>query len=344
MWLWIIATMAVAGSTAAAESVYVTNEGSGDISVLQLGSSPSVSKTVSVGKRPRGLRVSPDGTVLYVAVSGSPAAGPNTPKDASEKPDKTADGIAVLSLPGLTRTGTFTGVSDPEQIDVSPDGRRLYVASEDASRLVVFDTASGSRIAEVPIGGEPEGVAASPDGSRVVVTSEVDGTVVAVDTGTWSIVGRTAVGQRPRGVVFAPDGSQIYVTSENDAGVAQLDAKNFAILHSVHLPDPMQRPMGIVPTHDGTEFYVTTGRGREVLRYRAGLGAAPDHLRVGERPWGIALSQDQRFLVSADGPSNSVSVIDRASFRCIATVPVGTKPWGVAAAPPHRPATSTGSH
>src|SRR5207302_7281855 len=55
--------------------VYVTNEMSGDLTVIN-GESQTVIGTYKLGKRPRGIQVSPDGKSLYVALSGSPNAGP----------------------------------------------------------------------------------------------------------------------------------------------------------------------------------------------------------------------------------------------------------------------------
>jgi YVTN family beta-propeller protein len=51
---------------------------------------------------------------------------------------------------------------------------------------------------------------------------------------------------------------------------------------------------------------------------------------VGTRPWGIALTEDKRFLISANGPSNDISVVDTRNFEVIKTIPVGKNPWGVA--------------
>ena len=48
--------------------LYVTNERSGDLSVIDIGTERVVA-TVPLGKRPRGIRASPDGTLLYVALS-----------------------------------------------------------------------------------------------------------------------------------------------------------------------------------------------------------------------------------------------------------------------------------
>src|SRR2546429_3104473 len=55
------------GSPAFAYHIYVTNEKSGDVSVID-GATREVLATIPVGKRPRGIRVSPDATTLFVAV------------------------------------------------------------------------------------------------------------------------------------------------------------------------------------------------------------------------------------------------------------------------------------
>ena len=71
--------------------MFVSNEDSGDISVLQA-SSGKLMATVAVGKRPRGLRVATDGSALYVALSGSPKGGPNVDESKLPAPDRSADG------------------------------------------------------------------------------------------------------------------------------------------------------------------------------------------------------------------------------------------------------------
>ncbi|HTO03431.1 MAG TPA: hypothetical protein VL069_07005, partial [Opitutus sp.] len=79
--------------------IYVSNETSGDVSVIDGHSGNSVA-LILVGKRPRGIQVSPDGLTLYVATSGSPRLGPGADPERAkdEKVDKSADGIAVVDL------------------------------------------------------------------------------------------------------------------------------------------------------------------------------------------------------------------------------------------------------
>ena len=55
--------------------IYVSNEDSGEITVVDPGAG-QVLQRLNVGKRPRGIKLSPDGKFLYVALSGSPSAGP----------------------------------------------------------------------------------------------------------------------------------------------------------------------------------------------------------------------------------------------------------------------------
>src|SRR5271154_4182789 len=64
---------ALANSTAF--RLYVSNEVSGDLTVID-SATYKVITTVPLGKRPRGIHASPDRQTIYVALSGSPIAGP----------------------------------------------------------------------------------------------------------------------------------------------------------------------------------------------------------------------------------------------------------------------------
>src|SRR5436309_2332257 len=187
--------------------LFVTNERSGDLTVIDLGSKRAVA-TVPLGKRPRGIRVSPDRATLYVALSGSPFAPPGVDEKTLPPPDRSADGIGVVDVRQLKLAKVIPAGTDPEQLAVSRDGRRLFIANEDAATASVVDLGTGTVVARVPVGGEPEGVEVRPDGAVVYVTSEEDGRVFAIDTEKAAIAGRIDVDPRPRGIAFLPDGSR----------------------------------------------------------------------------------------------------------------------------------------
>lgn len=319
-----------AAATAGAGSyrVYVTNERSGDLSVID-GATHEVVATVPLGKRPRGIQVSPDRTQLFVALSGSPIAGPGVDESKLPPPDPSADGIGIVDIASLKLLRILRGVSDPEQLVVSHDGKYLYIASEDSGTAVVVDVATGETIATHKVGGEPEGVGISPDGRFVYVTSEENHQVSVISTETHEVIKQFEVGQRPRQAAFSPDGTRAFVTGELDGTVTVVDTKEHNPIHTIKLEGELVRPMEVDVSPDGHIAYVTTGRGRTLVAIDTETFEPIKQVEVGQRPWGLALSPDGKTLYTANGPSNDVSVVDAESFEVIATVPVGNAPWGV---------------
>jgi YVTN family beta-propeller protein len=311
--------------------VFVTDEFGGTLAVID--ASTDEVRSLALGKRPRGLKLSADRRSLYVALSGSPIAGPGVDEKSLPPADKSADGIGVVDLETLTLRTVMRGVSDPEQLAVSADGKRLYVASEDTGALLVFDARRGNKLGESAVGGEPEGVAVSPDGRVVYVTSEADGVVAAIDGLTYKVLATVRVGQRPRGLAFSPDGSQVYVTCENDGNLVIVDARKHEKTGEVHFPGRNARPMGVAVSRDGATIYVTTGRGKTVESVDAATLTIKGSVEVGDRPWGIALSPDGQRLYTANGPSDDVSVIDAHSLELIRKIKAPGRPWGVIIGP-----------
>ena len=147
--------------------VYVSNEASDDVSVIE---NDAVVARIAVGKRPRGIKLGPGGK-LYVAVSGSPRAGPGQREEDLPPADRAQDGIAVVDLGRGEVTGRLPGGPDPESFDLSADGKLLYVSNEDASALTVVDIKASRIVRSVKVGAQPEGVTVSPDGRAIYVTN-----------------------------------------------------------------------------------------------------------------------------------------------------------------------------
>lgn len=328
-----VASVALAASQASAPDpgyrIYVTNEGSGDVTVIDA-KSQAVLATWPLGKRPRGITASSDGRFLYVALSGSPVAGPGVDEHALPPADKGADGIGVVNIRDGKLLRVIHGVSDPEQIAVSRDGARLYVASEDTGMAIVLDIESGRVLAQIQVGEEPEGVAVTPDGKQIWVTSEVRNTVSVIDAVNFRLIGQIAVGERPRESAFAPDGSRAYVTGETDGSLVAIDVKSQTIANRIKVPGDHARPKGVVVSHDGKRVYVTTGRGGNLIAFDAETLAPEGSVAVGARPWGVGLSPDGRMIYTANGPSNDVSIVDADAMTMVTKIDVGTRPWGVA--------------
>src|SRR5579862_6207331 len=214
--------------------LYVTNERSGDLTEVDASTYQAVS-TVPLGKRPRGIHASPDHRFLYIALSGSPLAGPGVDESKLPPPDKSADGIGVFDVQQNKLVRIIQCGSDPENFDITQDGRTIIVSNEDDAKASFVDIASGKVTKAIPVGEEPEGVKVSPNGKFVYVTSENTGTISVMDVATDKLIKTFKVGRRPRSVAFLPDNSRAYVNAENDGTVTVIDAVKHEAIQTISL-------------------------------------------------------------------------------------------------------------
>lgn len=333
---------AVAHGQSAGYQVYVTNERSGDVTIID-GASNKVVGNFPVGKRPRGIHASPDGKAVYIALSGTPIEAPPE-LDANGNPvfkrdkndddddvaaDKSADGIGVMDVATRKLTKKISVGSDPEEFDIGRDGTRLFVSNEDVKTASSVNLATGKVEHIVSLSQEPEGVALSPNGKSLWVTCETGGDVFVIDTTTFKVAGQIKVGARPRSVAFLQNGKLAVVPSESAGNLYVIDTAQIKLVKTVALPKG-SRPMRVRVSPDGSKLYASTGRGGTIAVLNAANFELLNNIAVGRRPWGIALSPDGKFLYSANGPSNDISVVDLTTNKEIARLKAGDSPWGVA--------------
>jgi YVTN family beta-propeller protein len=331
---------APASLQAASYQVWITNERSGDVTVVN-GSDLSVAATIAVGKRPRGIHVSPDGKLVYVALSGTPIEAPpqidahgnpvfqRKKGDDDDNADKSADGIGVLDAATQKFHGKLSAGSDPEEFALSKDGRRIYISNEDTKSASVIDVASGKLQHIVPVGQEPEGVTTTPDGKQFYVTCEAGGDIYVVDTQSYSSIAHFKVNGRPRSVAFLSSANIGFIPSESAGELNVIDSLKAKVLKTIAMPAG-SRPMKVKLSADETRLYVSNGRAGTISVFDTHSYQLLDTIKVGTRPWGIGISPDGKLLFSANGPSNDVSVVDLKTNKEIARVKAGSSPWGVA--------------
>ena len=141
----------------AAEAVpfaYVTNAGSGNVSVINTATN-LIATTIPVGLTPEQIAITPNGAFAYVANSGS-----NT--------------VSVIATASNTVVGSPIPVgSGPAGIAITPSGAFAYVANFVSNTVSVIATASNTVVATVPVGANPTGVAiTAPEIPRIPTLSE----------------------------------------------------------------------------------------------------------------------------------------------------------------------------
>ncbi|MEE2982893.1 MAG: PQQ-dependent catabolism-associated beta-propeller protein [Pseudomonadota bacterium] len=301
--------LSLATVTCAAGRVFVTNERSDSVSVIDIETNKVV-KTIPVGNRPRGIGLAPDGSEIYVAVSGD-------------------NHIAVIDRETLEVVRTFPSGDDPETFDVHNNGN-IYISNEEDAKASVYNPKTGELIAEIEVGIEPEGVAISPDGMRVIITSESSNMLHLIDIPGHTIIHNILVGARPRAATFSADSKTAYATSEISGEVKKIDVASGTIIGKVVLSDDKAKPKDILLSRDGNRLFVAGGRANRVFVLEAQSLEIIKAIAVGKRVWSLALSRDGKRLYSTDGVDHQVSVIDTDSNSVATTIPVGKFPWGIA--------------
>ncbi len=331
----LLLALRVAAAPAVIERLYVSDETGGNVVIVDPQEQRVVAR-IAVGKRPRGIQLSPDHSKVYVALSGSPIGGPNVDESKLPPPDRRYDGIGVVDLGAQKLTQTYQSGADPETFALSHDGRMLYVSNEDVGQISAVDLTTGKVRATVEVGSEPEGVAVSEDDRTVYVTCETSNSIYVVDARDMKVRAQIPTGKRPRAIYLESQTHRGYATDEFAAALTVFDTQDFKAVGAIALGDAgVVRPMGIASA-DGRKLYVTTGRFGALLEVDPQTQRVVRSVeKVGQRPWGLALSHDGARAYTANGPSGDVSVIDVASGQVEARIAVGGSPWGIVAAPWH---------
>ena len=109
--------------------VYVANERTGTLSVITATDAVTykLTATIGIGREPRGVAVSPDGSKLYVTNTGS-------------------DDVSVIATATNTVTATILVGHSPKGVAVTPDGSKLYVVNEGSGSVSAIDTKTNTVI------------------------------------------------------------------------------------------------------------------------------------------------------------------------------------------------------
>src|SRR6478735_3071874 len=184
---------------ASAFIAYVSNEKSNTVTVIDT-SSWTVTKTIKVGQRPRGIEFTRDGKFVFVAVGDD-------------------DSIQVIDTAKHEIVDTLPSGPDPELFALDADGKILINTSETTNMAHFIDTATHQIVGNVLVDARPRFVEFKRDGSEVWISSEIGGTVsvidpvkrVVTDKISFNIPGLRSEAIQPVGISMTKDGKTAFV-------------------------------------------------------------------------------------------------------------------------------------
>jgi YVTN family beta-propeller protein len=168
--------------------IVTTNEGDETVSVYDwmTGTHVKTVSTRSYGKRPRGIKVTPDGKSYVVTLEGS-----------NNFVVLDSDFNVVKNVP--TKTG-------PYGVGFDPSGKHMLVAASRASALQIFDAKTFELIQEVTVGARCWHFTYTPDKSKILVACGRTNDIRVIDAQTYAPLASIPDGKLPWGVVTYPRG------------------------------------------------------------------------------------------------------------------------------------------
>ncbi len=275
--------------------------------------------------------LSRDGTVLYVS--------------RGFLGDVIALDIATDSV--LWRT-PIAGVRS-DHMDISPDGKRLYVSAliRGGDVVEVLDTANGKKLGSFKTGLWPHDVHVTADNKTVYVASLGDMQlevgergedpnaykVTLADTDTLEIIREHSFDEGIRPFQVTKDGKQLYAQLSNTHDVVARNLETDMDIARISLPvaegvseddwDFEAPHHGLAMTKDEKTLCIA-GRASD---YAAILTTDPlalvTTIPTGDAPSWSTLTEDDRLCLVANTRSDDVSVIDLDNAEEIARIPVG---------------------
>src|SRR5262249_5607348 len=182
-----------------------------------------VGQQITLGDRPMGIALSPDGKTILVSNDGSSAIESLMVIDR-------ASGDIVQTINYQAPKALWIGVA------FSPDGTHAYASAGGNNKIRVYDVA-GQHLTETtpivlpvltgpngkPINLYPAGLSISPDGHTLYVADNLGDRMSVIDLATSTVTATIAVGHNPFTTLVSKDGKTVYVSNWGDTTISVVD-------------------------------------------------------------------------------------------------------------------------
>lgn len=180
---------------------YVTNLGSGSISVIDI-EGGILKATVDAGEGTEGIGLSPDGKQLWVT-------------------NRESDTVVVYELATMDILATLHSSGFPIRVILSPDGQEAMVSRAQAGRVEFYNTSTLQSSGDVSMPREysmkngrwlggglgyypmPIGILYHPDGKTAYVANSFAGYIAVVDVATRQVTTTLEAGSEPDGMAHS---------------------------------------------------------------------------------------------------------------------------------------------
>ena len=287
----------------------VLNSGEASVSLIDM-DKRAVYKTFPIGKEPHHLMITPDQKSVLVAN----AAG---------------DDVVFLDPKTGDIQSRLPNIVDPYHIGYSPNKKWFVAAGNRLDRVDIY-AAKNQELKLVKIvkaAKTPSHIAFTNDSKLTFVTLQDSNELIAIDLASQEIVWRMPIGKMPAGVWMTPGDKHLLIGLTGSDLVQVVDWKQQKIIKEIKTGKGAHnfRPLGdkrhifLTNRVDSTISIIDMEKLEKVADIK-GLPSGPDCMDI---------TADGKELWVTFRFAKKVGIIDIASRKLVATIPVGKSPHGI---------------
>ncbi len=307
--LLLMSGLTVQAAEPVKRTAIVLNSGEASVSLIDM-DKRAVYKTFPIGKEPHHLMITPDQKSVLVAN----AAG---------------DDVVFLDPKTGDIQSRLPNIVDPYHIGYSPNKKWFVAAGNRLDRVDIY-AAKNQELKLVKIvkaAKTPSHIAFTNDSKLTFVTLQDSNELIAIDLATQEIVWRMPIGKMPAGVWMTPGDKHLLIGLTGSDLVQVVDWKQQKVIKEIKTGKGAHnfRPLGdkrhifLTNRVDSTISIIDMEKLEKVADIK-GLPSGPDCMDI---------TADGKELWVTFRFAKKVGIIDIASRKLVATIPVGKSPHGI---------------
>ena len=299
------------------QKLYVANSAGNDIHIIDT-STNKVIQRVEVGPQPHGLVATRDGKQLFLTIENT--EGEN--------------GELVWFDPVRDRvTKRLTIGPRPNQLACTPDGTIVYVPCDDATWWVI-DTEKARVLKRIATGGRPHNTLCSADGKRMYLGPKGSYHVLIADAVEHKLIGEIPTSDAPRPIVLSPDEKRLYANVDTLIGFEVADIGKRKVIYRVEAEVPgdllrkASRSHGIGLHPNGKELWMCDVYHDRTYVFDITVEPPKQIATIVMKGGGywMSFAPSGKYCYISERIGDSVAVIDTATRKTVARIPVGKAP------------------
>jgi DNA-binding beta-propeller fold protein YncE len=236
-------------------------------------------------------------------------------------PNSLSNTVTVIDPHSFAVVRTFGSGGGAQHVTPSWDLKTLYVDVTDGSTLIPIDPRTGLPGQPIPVK-DPYNLYFTPDGSRAIVVTEGYNSLDIRNPKSWKLLAQVPMPcSGPNHGDFTVDGRYFILSCEYSGQLLKVDLRTLHVTKTVHLGG---QPVDVRVSPDGKLMYVANegpGFGGVHLIDPVNMRSV-GYIQTGAGAHGEIPSRDGRFLYVTNRLGHSISVIDFAKRKVVATWPI----------------------